>query len=288
MVFQIDNDGTLLSTIELFPPIDFDYNFYFGVNFISAATPSNLDNFLIGIEHETIESWHSQYLKLDKQGEPIEAFGTDGSMFLPIPPDFQTTHLICELSSENLVFMHSDHDWWFQEDQPWREIKGLFVMNPQGSQHPDFGTDGYLDLGDLPASFVPKVSKSQDKDHIYIISSAGRSSTTFHITKLNLEDLPSTPITTSTENNVRESASISLYPNPSSTTTHLLYSGSSLNDALLQVQDPFGQIIIEKKVTLRNGSSIEINTDVLSNGLYLISLSDSRHIINTQKLVVSH
>ena len=114
-------------------------------------------------------------------------------------------------------------------------------------------------------------------------------SSILHITKLNLEDLPGTPIVTDTKNVEPENHTITLSPNPAASTTNLLYTGPTLTTARLELLDTYGQIVREMNLNhLNDNASIQIETQNITNGLYFVSLSNGKDITTTQKLVVSH
>ena len=285
-ILQLNNEGTLINTIELMPSPNFDPDFHMNLNFISTVELSANDNILVGLEHETYEQkMQSEYFKLNSLGQLVQDFGNEGSMLIPIPPDSLiptnvlstlTTQLVGELKSENLIFSYSNHEYYLDEEQPWAITTAIFIMTPEGSLQSEFGNAGFLDFDILPAASININNIITNKDHVYIISKAELSTNTFNITKLNLADLGN-PVS-NTHKTITAKQSISLQPNPSTTAINLLYTGPTLQNALLQIHNSNGQLVeVLKPEYLHLGKKVQINTNTFPTGNYIMTLFHDGH-----------
>ena len=292
----VDKTGDNLDKIAIPYNDDTSVSDYF-LSFTSQIHQSQSGDLLIEAQHLLIDFSQivTEIIKTKRQGNIIQEFGDEG--YILTPPLENTsqqafsgfTTLIGELSSENLVFEHGINNSLAPDISTTSSTTALFVLSPQGELHPDFGTDGFFDLTVTPAPSRYITIKDPKRDHIYISSSINPTSSILHITKLNLEDLPGTPIVTDTKNVQPENQSISLSPNPTANATNLLYTGPSLSTARLHVLDTYGQIVKEIKLSqLSNNASVEIITSDIYSGIYLVRLSDGEQNLSTQKLVIAH
>ena len=85
-------------------------------------------------------------------------------------------------------------------------------------------------------------------------------------------------------NEITESFSISVYPNPFSTQT-ILRTDNLLHNATLTVYNCFGQEVYPS--VIRNSDSFVIRRDNLPSGLYFVRLTEENKIIAVDKLVIT-
>jgi hypothetical protein len=81
-------------------------------------------------------------------------------------------------------------------------------------------------------------------------------------------------------------AGMSVYPNPANGSTTVSFETSSASEVTLNVTDLSGKNVFNTVLGTVNGSQqVNINTDALSNGVYMVNLNiDGK--ISTQKLIV--
>ena len=262
--------------------------------FLSRIHPGNGDNLFLEGHHflSDLTSISSEIVKTDLRGNKVLNFGEQGSIFPPLSPESSNilfTIILGELDSGNLILAHSTLPVFqiFSSNLITR-IASIFAVTPEGELLPEFGSAGFLIFPLIPGQTKYYSIKDPKDDIIYLTSSESPSASTLHITKLNLDGLPGTSVSNST-NIDQEDQSISLYPNPTANATSLLYTGPTLSNAVLQVLDPHGPIAKEIKMDqLHDKTTLEIETHDLANGPYIINLSIDGKVLSSQKLVVFH
>jgi hypothetical protein len=75
----------------------------------------------------------------------------------------------------------------------------------------------------------------------------------------------------------------SVFPNPTSSTVTIQLS-QELSDGIIILSDLSGKTVIEKSINSQ--SSINLNTDKLSKGVYVLSISDNNQRIGQEKLII--
>jgi uncharacterized repeat protein (TIGR01451 family) len=96
------------------------------------------------------------------------------------------------------------------------------------------------------------------------------------------ENVPNTPATTANANNA-----FTIYPNPAQNTFNALINLSNGGAYSLKVADVTGKTEISKTLSLTKGSqAVTVDASHLAPGIYLVTLTGSDNIPQTQKLVI--
>jgi alpha-tubulin suppressor-like RCC1 family protein len=91
------------------------------------------------------------------------------------------------------------------------------------------------------------------------------------------------PITTAI-NEIKKDNTLAIYPNPFNRETTLTMK-DQIKDATLIVCNLYGQII--KQLKNISGTSVILNRDNLSNGIYFVSVLENNKILSTNKLIIT-
>ena len=226
-------------------------------------------NHIIISGHKHSNICDANYLiKLTHTGKLVTEFGIEGAAEYNNPDEDQI--FIGEFSNGQFLSATIDHN-----------IIDIFVMDKAGNYITDYGYDGYINLS---TSLRNVKSAVINEDRIYIVHDKSLKNSFTYLTKLRLDKVSNAVIPElKTEN------SITLYPNPASTHTNLLYTGPMLSDVILHIHNASGQLLQEKEIELLSRETeLHINTSNFGTGQYLISLQDRNNKVITKSFFIKN
>ena len=274
-VVELDNDGAVLRSNVISAYLN-----SIGPTFVQKeiirVTPMPHDRLLIYAKGKVLENISFDYFMfvLDADLEIENEFGDNGIFQFPF--GFQSRIPIGGLTNGNIL-----------SKDPTQVISSteisfckISLVNRSGELREDINSFNQIAIRDAYAENNSAILV--DKNDFYVLSFESNQPGA-HVTKFTLDNA-----TTSTIDTDNINAMLKLFPNPASSQVNLLYTGPTLQNALLQIYDAKGQMVkLESIDILDYYKTLIIDTQDLSSGQYQVQISQSGSLISSQKLIIT-
>ena len=243
---------------------------------IMHVTPLPHERFLVygrGKVPEKIHFDHFMFV-LDENLEIEKDFGDNGMFQFPF--EFQSRLPIGGLTNGNILLK----DPTYINSQEEISFCKISLVNRSGALRDDLNNYDQIAIRD---AYADNNSAILVHDNDFYVLSFESNNMGAYVTKFTLDY-----VETSVAENAEIKSALSLFPNPTSTLTNLLYTGPTLHHALLRIYNDTGELVKQDIIKLlQSNHSLKIDTQSLPSGQYQITVGQASTLDMHKNLIIA-
>ena len=274
-VVELGTDGSMLKTTVVSAYLNSIGSSYVQKEIIH-VTPMPHDRLLVYGKGKMVENIFFDYFMfvLDADLKLETEFGDNGIFQFPF--EFQSRIPIGGLTNGNILCK----DPTYADSQEDISFCKISLVNRSGVFREDLNTYNQIAIRDAYTDNNSAIHV--DKNDFYVLSFESHQPGAY-ITKFTLDN-----VTTKIKESSETPQYLSLFPNPTSAQSNLLYTGATLLDARLIIYDANGRVVKQKSIDiLEDNHILRINTLELAAGHYEVQIIHDKIPVSGKTLIIA-